>query len=153
MARAMLHDDYARSYPSGGSGILLDDDGRSSVPAGVSDTPGPGVPGAGVPASRVNPLVTVRARVSGGYDDDGNPIWAWTSVVTDVEAILWEDRTEISDKAGTVVTVGTFTVLYPEEFPDIAETAQVLSDGKLWRIRKVDRATDRITLTVERVGG
>lgn len=149
MTRVMLRDDYGRAGSSG-SGIRLDDDGRSSVQSGIGNTPDVGYPSDPGPHSSVGPLVTVRERVTDGFDEDGNPRWAWTDVVTDIEAIAVGDRTEVSDAAGTSTVSGSFTLLYPAEYRDVKESAQVLSGGKLWDVTKVERFPDRITLHVER---
>lgn len=153
MVRAMLRDDYASYQTGSGTGTLLDDDGRSSVPAGIDDTPGPGIPGIPgehVPGGTVGPLVSVRERVSHGFDEDGNPMWGWTDVVTDVEAIAKGDRTEVSDIAGTSTVRGSYTLLYPAEYRDVKESAEVRAEGFLWRVFKVTRFPDRIMLDVER---
>jgi hypothetical protein len=149
MTRAMLRDDYA-SYRAGGTGVLLDDDGRSSVQTGIGDTQGPIVPGDPNPGAKVGPLVTVRERVSQGFDEDGNPMWGWTDVVADIESIATGDRTEVSDAAGTSTVRGSYTVLYPAEYRDVKESAQVRAEGFLWNVTKVTRFPDRITLDVER---
>lgn len=153
MARAMLRDDYNRGPASSlnGGGVRLDDDGRSSVPTGIRDTPGPGVPGeTPPPAHSVGPVVTVRERISQGFDDDGNPKWGWQDVVSNVETIAVEDRQEISDNAGSVLVSATVTFLYPDDYAPIRETAQVRLEGKLWRVVKVIPAPGRTTLKLER---
>lgn len=151
MARAMLRDDYSGAYPEGGRGMRLDDDSLTSVKAGLGYDPVvPGVP-VPSPGGSVNPTVTVRERISEGYDDDGNALWSWVAVVADAEAISWEQREEKSDTAAMAVVVGKFTILYPADYPDVRETAVVESGGHSWSVTGVERLPDRILLSVRRI--
>ena len=148
MPRAKLRDDYGPS-PVNRWGISLDDDSESSVPIEL-DPAGGHEPQ--LPPGSMYPTVTVRERVTTGLDDDGNPMWAWTDSVKDVEAIYWVDRTESSDRGEIAVEKATITVLYPRDFAPIRESASVLtSDGKRWSIEKIDRFPDRCQLSVTRV--
>lgn len=152
MVRAMLRDDYNSYYAPGSSGALLDDDGRSSVPTRISDTPGPGVPGADTGGGTVNPSVTVRQRLQAGYDEDGNPEWVWSDVVKDQEAIMFVTRTEVSDAAGFASVKATVAFLYGGMMPMIRETASVTtSDGLIWSIAAAERFPDRYQLDLERI--
>jgi hypothetical protein len=148
----MLRDDYNSYYAPGSSGSLLDDDGRSSVPTGISDTPGPGVPGEDTGGGTVNPLVTVRQRLQAGYDDDGNANWVWADVVRDQEAIMFTARDEVSNAAGIVTVKATVQFLYGGHMPTIRETASVkTSDGLVWSVAGSERFPDRYQLDLERI--
>ncbi|QOP66159.1 hypothetical protein SEA_DANIELLEIGNACE_18 [Arthrobacter phage DanielleIgnace] len=151
MARAMLRDDYGAYLNR--PGIGLDDDSRTSVPAGLRPFPDDTVPNdPEVPSTTVNPLVTVRQRYQTGYDFDGNPEYGWHPLVTDAEAIQFVSRTESSDTSGLTVVKSTVTLLYTRDLPDVHETATVTtSDGFLWQVTNVERFPDRLQLALERL--
>lgn len=153
MARAMLHDDY-KFYRASGTGIALDDDSRSSVPAGINGIGyGDHVPGSPVTnPTVVNPLVTVRQRYLKGTDEDGNPEYGWHTLFEDREAIRFESRSEVSDSTGLALVKSSVTVLYPADQPLVRETATVLTnDGNRWQVTKVERFPDRLQLDMERI--
>lgn len=151
MARAMLRDDYGARLNR--PGIALDDDSRTSVPAGLRpfpDTTGPNDPVES--PNRVNPLVTVRQRYQTGYDFDGNPEFGWNPLVTGVEAIQFDSRHESSDSTGLTVVKSTVTLLYSRDLPNVHETATVTTDdGLLWQVTAVERFPDRLQLEIERL--
>jgi hypothetical protein len=149
----MLRDDYAGYYAPGTGGVRLDDDAQGRAYSGLSPTVDESVPGSVEPGPTINPMVTVRDRVHDGYDDDGNPKWSWTDLISGRSAVYWKDRTEVSDAAGSAVVTAQLQILYPDDRPDIAETAQVLADGVLWRVTKVTRLPGRVLLDVERTVG
>lgn len=150
MPRSMLRDDYAGWYAPGTGGVRLDDDSQGRAQAVLSPVVDESVPGAVVPGPTINPMVVVRERVHDGYDDDGNPKWSWTDLVSDRAASFVEDRTEVSDAAGSATVTATLLILYPDSKPEIRETAQVLINGVRWHVTKVARPPGRVILTVER---
>jgi hypothetical protein len=148
----MLRDDYSSYRAPGSSGALLDDDGRSSVQAGLAPANDTTVPGEVGTVNVVNPLVTVRQRFQTGYDVDGNPEYGWHDLVVDREAITFESRTENSDSAGLTVVKSTVVFLYPADQPPVRETATVLtSNGYRWQITGLERFPDRLQLELERI--
>lgn len=157
MVRAMLRDDYASpgGYPDVSRRVRLSDDSHSAVPAvlgGYEDA----IPGDGSTITHgpdvVFPKITVRGRFSTGYDDDGNPVFAWADVVRDQPALMWEERQEGDERANTSTVTATFTFLYPYSEPEIRESATVLTDdGRRWDVTKLVRAPDRYTATVTRI--
>ena len=83
--------------------------------------------------TEVHPTVTIRVRTRTGWTDDGDPEFSWTVAVTDT-AIVWEERTERDDVAGTTRTVRRCTVAYDNEV-EIDETANVWCDpGGRYRV-------------------
>lgn len=141
MVRVSLRDDPLCC----GATVGLDDDLRP-VNAGLSDDPNQ------PPPVDVLPRVSIRDREGNGYDDLGNPRWVWVDRVTDASAVMWEQREEVDDRAGTTLIKARTTVLYPPALPPLRETASVrTSDGNVWSVTALDRFPDRVTVQMERV--
>jgi hypothetical protein len=152
MARAGLRDDWNAPPTNYKDRVRLDSEDPDVVTAAYGDWPVPPLSGGTEgPGGSVNPTVTVRERVHAGYDDDGNSMWDWVPVVTDAEAIVWEQRTETSERANTAKVVGDFTILYPAAYASVRESAVVEALGKQWRVTSVERFPDRIQLVTERI--
>lgn len=98
----------------------------------------------------VLPTVTVRQRVPQGYDADGDPLFSWTTVVSDV-AVLWEQRREMDDVAGVVDHLAVCQVLYDGNAA-VSESAVVeTSFENVWRVVSVRQLPDRLEFDLHRV--
>ena len=97
-----------------------------------------------------DPVVTVRRRVSGGYDLDGSPMFTWDTLVA-ATAIKATTRKEVSDATGATLEVGTLEVPCDPEVPTPTETCTAWVDGRRWEVTSVQRRSWGLRLQVERL--
>lgn len=146
MARAWLRDDVG--IPSGAVKIALDDD---SCCGGACDHVGPD-PDVPLPPGeeQVFPVLTLSARYRTGYDEDGNPMYSWVTIVKG-PAVRWVARKEFDPKAGATLVTAKATMGY-EGPVAVTETAQV-SDGagRKWRITGINQAADLLVMELVRI--
>jgi hypothetical protein len=99
-----------------------------------------------------NWMMEVRVRTRTGYDDDGNPMWDWTTLVTG-STILHEERTEFDDDAGFTVVKAVATILYGGQTV-VPETAVVVrEDGVRYAVDSVSQVGTNLTLDMHRMVG
>lgn len=96
------------------------------------------------------PVVTVRRRLSTGYDADGSPIFEWQTVVT-APSIQFTTRREVSDATGATLEVGTLEVPCEPEVETPTETCTAWVDGHRWEVTSVQRRSWGLRLQVERL--
>ena len=100
----------------------------------------------------VNPTLTVKQRVRTGYDDDGTPMFDWTTVV-EGPAIVWVMRQEFDADAGLTAVKGTATVLYEGPMV-VTESAVVeISDDERYRVSQVAQVSGALHFVLERIDG
>lgn len=95
-------------------------------------------------------VVTVRRRLRTGFDDDGNPEFAWSTAVRG-EVLGAETKRELDPVAGTAVWSAKVTVLYSG--PDFQDaTAEVVdATGLHWAVTRVQQLPDRLVLWLTRL--
>jgi hypothetical protein len=96
----------------------------------------------------ITPVLTVMTRLPDGFNDDGDPEYAWFDVVTG-EATVWEERTEREDEAAITRIVARVVILYFG--PPVGEEVSVIAEWGRYRARKVDQFPDRLEMTVVRL--
>jgi len=92
---------------------------------------------------------TIRSRTRTGYDDDGNPVYAWDDLLDQI-ALKWETRTEIRD--GVTYRAGTLLIGNPDDVT-VTEDAIAVDESsrEAWRILSVADLPGTTRLTMERV--
>lgn len=154
MVKAWLQDDAQTSG--------WDDRPKVFVRAGLSDDgcipsairragevlPVPGDDG----APTVNPILTVRVRREGGFDDDGVPLFTWATLVEN-QAIVWTQREEFDRVAGQTLVKARATLLYDGD-EVVRETAGVWDNsGARWRVTSVAQVPGSLKLEMDRIDG
>jgi hypothetical protein len=163
----MLSDDTA--HRPGGSlvlgstrQILLDPDPRPwtgpqpvTVGSGARQLGRTLTQGVAAPVTATTTLVTwqIKARTPAGYDDDGNPTFTWTPVLTKVGTES-DRRTETDPNTGRVYLRGSLLIDNPDQVR-LSESgiAVDLSTGKQWRITYVNDLSTATRVGIERVDG
>lgn len=114
---------------SGGLRVALDDCGAGCVPCSVVPAP--------VPVEDLTVRVIVRHRARTGFDDDGVPVYGWTTIFDG--AAIWSNIKiqEDDDAAGAATETATVTV--PPLGQELETTANVWDDQQ--RKWTVDAAT------------
>lgn len=94
--------------------------------------------------------VTVRRRLRTGWDDDGNPTFAWGDLVSG-QVLGAETRRELDPVSGQARWSARVTVLYSG--PALEDpTVEVVDDaGQHWQVTAVAQLPDRIALTMTRL--
>lgn len=121
-------------------------DGRRELCPGMQAAP-PAPPAGG--DLLAGQSVTVRRRLRTGYDEDGNPEFSWTDVVSG--AVLGsESRRETDPVAGTSRWTATVTVLY--DGPDWQDATAEVIDGRglHWAVTAVLQLPGRLQLALAR---
>lgn len=104
-------------------------------------------PGAEV---EVLPVLTVKVRTKTGVNDDGDPVFSWTTLV-EGPATLWEQREEGDDIAGATRVKAKATMLYDGN-QTITESAMVLADtGGRFRVTSVAQVPGHVSFDLERM--
>jgi hypothetical protein len=122
--------------------VLLDGDRRPDlVPVPIPSLPG---------TDRLLKSFTVRKRTITGEDVDGNSLYGWEDLFTQI-ALSWETRTEV-DAAGVTVVRAQLLIANPSDV-SIDESAVVLDvdTDELWRVTQVADLPDAARLQLDRV--
>jgi hypothetical protein len=147
MTRLSLNGESVGFGPSGR--IVLDDErlpifGGTQIVAGDTTlTPDPR------DAMR---LVTIKERTSTGWDDDGNQTFEWFARCSDVPAVFWTQREEVSRDGGQTIIKAKTTVVYDGSEGEITERGVLITDDDVrWQLETVKAFSDRVDLTLMRV--
>lgn len=126
--------------------VLLDDDPQppSRTPQIMRDQlPAP------EDAEPVHTLsVSCRQRL--GFDEDGNQVFEWKTIVEGQEAILYEEREVLDELSGTTRIVAKAVVLYNGD-EKVEETAFVRSERGAYKVKSVKQTADRLEFEMERI--
>ena len=100
--------------------------------------------------TKVNHRLTVRLRSRTGYDDDGVPLFDWTTLL-ESEAVLYEEREEFDPDAGMTLVLAKAVVLYagPVQVPETASVTR--DDGARYRVQAVRQVPGRLEFDMVRL--
>lgn len=122
--------------------------GRYSVGVGLSDDCVPCTPTPEVPVP-VLPVFELRERIRQGWDEDGNAVMMWRTLL-EGGAIITQTRKEFDAEAGMTRITGTVTLANSAGLTMVRETAVLFEGDLLWRITKSEVFPDRMVLGIER---
>jgi hypothetical protein len=103
-------------------------------------------PGPGYGSAELSVLKRLRA----GWSAEGNPLFSWQELVSGFSTLV-EERSEFDADAGTTSVRAKATVPYAD-LDVVRETVVVrASDGRAWRVVRVEQYGDRLELEMTRI--
>lgn len=155
MVKAWLRNDPARYMPPGDGlvasvAVALEDDCCGPLPGSNPIGGGDGDPDTPV-VDNPSQHVIIRSRTRVGFDEDGNPMFEWATVI---DGLAWfkSERSEFDHIAGMTLVKATAMVEYggPERVFETAVLNRV-SDNTLWRVVGVEQPYGRVELDLRQI--
>lgn len=135
-ARIVLHDDGSTVVPV----VTTVDEDCCAAVAGPVEEP------VDVP---VGPEAVLRSRTRVGYDQDGVPLFEWTSLA-EGPLLATEVREEFDPDHGMTVRVLTGSMQVPGTDP-LPETMALLTASGQWRVTQTTRTPGMVRVRAERI--